>query len=196
MTHVTLPIERLDRSRAYATVHGEDPYAQAFAQNGLGLEGWPYDAAGVLIEVALSPAQRSRLGERREMKRRRLADENLKPATTKATPLPTTVEELQKALRETQAKLDASVNADVEEGGDDEDGTNLKAPSDDIHLLEWLNGNEVYKAFEIQKTIKERFGANKPSFAAAAKFLVEEKNLTTWDKVRPDLRPPDWKPGA
>src|SRR5215510_12096795 len=62
---MTRPVEKLDRSRNYGTVHGDVPNNMKFTQRAMGLEDWPYDAHGDLIVDALTAAQRAKLDEKR-----------------------------------------------------------------------------------------------------------------------------------
>ena len=78
-----LPVQRLDRSRAYGEVHGESGL-QAYAQRALNIEGWPYDAHGDLMEAALSVAQRDALAKRRA---RRAAEIAASPAEAENAPI-------------------------------------------------------------------------------------------------------------
>lgn len=63
---MTLPVERLDRSRSFGTVHGPDAAKVRYRQAALGLPDWPYDVHGKLMEAALTKEQRTKLTEKRE----------------------------------------------------------------------------------------------------------------------------------
>lgn len=60
-----LSVEKLDRSRPFGQVYGDTEHKIHFTQRAMGIEAWPYDAHGVLIEDALNEAQSEKLAERR-----------------------------------------------------------------------------------------------------------------------------------
>jgi len=80
---MTLPIERLDRSRPHGSVHGERTNGIAFTQRALGIEDWPYSAQGELIETLLSKTQRDKLAEKRDA-----AENGSAPSTAPVTEAP------------------------------------------------------------------------------------------------------------
>lgn len=60
-----LSIETLDKSRPHGYVTGDTQHNIAFTQRAWGVEAWPYDGEGKLIEDALNTKQREVLTERR-----------------------------------------------------------------------------------------------------------------------------------
>lgn len=159
----SIPVDTLDRSRPFSTVHGEDTGGQAFSQRALGVEGWPYDHEGKLMFDKLNEKQLAKYeAKQKEAEARAEAAKN-------APPEPNEVEQ------------DEQEDAIERVTKDD--------PNEDVNLVQWLTGNARYKPFEIQSVIKSRFGANKPNMKEAARYLVEEKKLVPWADVIPALRP-------
>lgn len=165
----SIPVDNLDRSRPFSTVHGEDTGGQAFSQRALGIEGWPYGHDGRLMFDKLNEKQLAKYeAKQKEAEARAEAAKN-------APPEPDEIEQ--------DEQEDAIERATVKED-----------PNEEVNLVQWLTGNARYKPFEIQSTIKARFGANKPNMKEAARFLIEEKKLVPWADVTQALRPA--KPAA
>lgn len=165
----SIPVDTLDRSRPFSTVHGEDTGGQAFSQRALGIEGWPYDHEGKLMFDKLNEKQLAKYeAKQKEAEARAEAAKNEPP--------------------EPDEELDQGEQEDAIERVVKED------PNEDVNLVQWLTGNARYKPFQIQSTIKARFGANKPNMKEAARYLVEEKKLVPWADVTSALRPA--KPAA
>ncbi len=162
---IQVAVETLDRSRAYATVHGEETKGQAFAQRALGIEGWPYDHNGDLMADLLNDKQKAKLEQKRSEAAARAEE------AKSAAPQP-----------EEDDETEDRIERKKDNPGDD--------PNEEVNLVQWLRGAVRYKPFEIQEAIKTRYGANKPSTKEAARYLVEEKKLVSWDEVAQALRPP------
>lgn len=161
-----LPIEKLDRSRAYGEVSGENEHKIYYAQGALGIQSWPYDAHGDLIEGALNKEQRAKLDEKR--KQRKLNEE----AAAKAPKVKEEVEE---------TAADEEVDAAAKKKSDDDSEINLEM---------WLKGEAKYTPLQLQGAVKQRYHVNKPHKQAIALFLVEEKKLIPRSLVHPSVLPP------
>jgi hypothetical protein len=177
-----LAIETLDRSRPFGEVCGQTDHNIAFAQKGLGIESWPYDHQGKLIEAALNDAQRAKLAQKRAAAETR-AQAQQAVAVAEQAPAQTVGTQ---ALAAAQADEEPD-DDEIEDIG--EKPVEEKADDDEVNLVTWLKTGTGYKAFEIQRAIKARYGANKPGFAQAALFLVDDKKLLPWAEVAENLRP-------
>ncbi len=158
-----LPVEKLDKSRTHAEVFGPTQHSIAFAQRAMGVEGWPYDAHGDLIEAALNDHQREVLAKRREQ-----AAKNPKP------PVPEQVEAIDEDI------VDEEVTESKEPADD---------PTEDINLVQWLKAEVRYRPLDVQNAVKKRYGVNKPSTQAIALYLVEEKKLLPRQQVHSSILP-------
>lgn len=166
----SIPVDTLDRSRAFATVHGEDTDGQAYAQRALGLEGWPYDHEGKLMFDKLNAKQIAKYEQKQK-----------------------------EAEERAEAAKNAPVEPENYEDEQEDAVERVKPvsqddPNEDVNLVQWLTGQQNYKPFEIQTAIKSRFGANKPNMKEAARYLIEEQKLVPWERVKQSLRPQ--KPAA
>lgn len=158
-TPVKLPMEMLDRSRAFGYVQGDTAHNIKFEQR-----GWPYDAHGHLIESALTPAQKATLADKRER------------AVKRAVEQPVQAE----ALLD-EEEIEDIVDKKVAEEDPDSD--------DDVNLEAWLKGEQKYPAHELQAALKKRFGVNKARLADIALYLVEDKKLVPPGLVAKGLLP-------
>lgn len=157
-----LPVEKLDTSRPYGEVYGDTTHNQAFAQRALGINSWPYDAQGDLIEAALNDEQKKKLKERRDHAAKQPVEVEIKD-------------------EQPADQLDDNEKDGTEQAKEPED--------DEVNLTMWLKGDARYKPFEIQNAVKKRYGANKPKLSDAALFLVEEKHLVPRALVHPSILP-------
>lgn len=169
-----LPVESLDRSRPHGQVYGETSHNIAFTQRALGLQGWPYDAHGKLIEGALNPEQKKKLKEKRDAAAAQAKADAKKPAAKAS------AAELPQDELEDHGERPAAPAAVVQE-------ENLH---DEVNLVMWLKGEVRYKPFEIQNALKARYKVNKPQLQAAALYLVEEQKVLPRSQVHPSILPP------
>ena len=161
---VQIAVDTLDRSRPYATVHGEETNGKAFSQRAIGIESWPYDHDGKLIEELLTSQQKAK----REQK-------------------------IKEAIERAVEARNAPPEPDVADDEGEDKVERLKPqedPNEEVNLVQWLKGDVRYKPFEVQSAIKARFGANKPNMKEAARYLVEEQKLVSWSEVASMFRPP------
>jgi hypothetical protein len=164
-----LPIQVLDRSRAYGDVYGETQHQVKYTQNAKRIEGWPYDVHENLVEEALNDKQRDALAAMRKAAGITEAD----------------IAEAKKAAEE-PAEEPAAADADDENYVEPD----AKTKDDDgINLTLWLQGEQRVKPTDIQKVLKTRFGVNKPGTQAQALYLVEEQKLLARDQVHPSILP-------
>lgn len=148
---MALPIERLDRSRPFGEVYGDADHNVKFTQKSLGIESWPYDAHGELIEAALDKKQRDKLAERR--------------AAFKPVPIEETIEDTVEELHEEDLAAAAAAAAA------------RSAEFDEINFEMWLRGEVKYRPNDLQKAAQQRYGVNKPQMRELARYLVEEQKL-------------------
>jgi hypothetical protein len=153
-------VETLDRSRAFGQVCGETAHNIAFTQRWGGIQGWPYDAHGKLIEPALTAEQREKLAERRARA--------VKTAQEEASQPPAPDEDL--------PEPDAPAPK--------EDAT------EEVNFVMWLKGEARYKPHELFTAAKARYGVNKHKLEHLALYLVEEKRLVARKEVHPSILPP------
>lgn len=145
---------RMDKSKPYATVHGERPPGDPHALVHFMQEGLPYDAQGLLlINVVTDPA----LKKRAEAK---LAKAN-KQATKAAAPA---------------ADDPAPGDDDADDEGNDNSGGQQET-SGDVNLESWLRGEANYQWFKITGAIKQRFAKSVTNTADAVLFLVREEKI-------------------
>ena len=160
---------RLDRSRSYATIHGErgpdDPHRTAFFKQ----DGLYFDAAGALIPE-LVPVE---LKEKVEKKLRKLNGGKLPDEIPQAAP----------------AGENAPEGDDAENDGesDDDDDDDDKS-SDDINIESWLTGEANYQWFAISKAIRERFKKNVSNAQDAVLFLVVDEKVVAPENLAPKFK--------
>ena len=159
------PKIRIDKGRAYATVHGDrqpkDPHAAVhYTQDGL-----YYDAAGILILD--HPDYDGRSHDADQMRRK-----------------------LEKKIRLHMAKAAKQVEAATAPGGptyargiDDIDDDDVKVTEDNedeeeereaINLSAWLRGEQMVEWQDITQEIARRYKKRIASIADAVPFLVKE----------------------
>lgn len=143
-----LSFEMLDKSRAYAYVAGDAEYNIAFTQKAIGIEGWPYDVNGNLIEPALNEKQVDALTERRAR-----AAQNAKAAAPAAEPVTSS---------EGDEVSDAEGDADAGE----------------VNLIAWVTGNAEYPPYKIRKAAKARYHINKSLDQIALHMVEVAKDVT------------------
>jgi YD repeat-containing protein len=159
-----LPVEKLDRSRAYAETYGPNDFAIAYSQAAMGVLAWPYDNQGHLIEAALTDEQRAKLEQRRALIQ---AEPEEGPVVT--------------------AQEEARAIAEMEDAAD---RPPIPSEDDGINFEMWLRGEIKYKPHELQAEAKKRFGVNKPRPSDLAVYLVEEQKLVPHSQVVKGLLPP------
>jgi len=158
MTATTAPRLRLDRSRPFATVHGErapgDPHQSVhFAQDGI-----HFDAQGLHLDDLIE-----------DEKVRALVDKRLK-RQIKAAP-----------AAETAESTDASDDADeTEQSGSD--------PAGDVNLDAWLRGDAKYPWFAITKAVRERYHQNLTRLVDVLEFLVFDLKVITEAELDGELK--------
>lgn len=156
-----LPIERLDTSRPYGSVHGEQLHC-AFEQKSLGLTDlWPYDSHHNLIEAILTDEQKKKLADKREA----------------AANKPVEVES-------------ASTEDDMLEPDAVAPKTPVYDETEEINLVMWLKGEAKYKNHELQRALLRRHSVNKRDTREIARYLVEEKQVLPRAQVHPSILPP------
>jgi hypothetical protein len=161
-------ILRLDRSKKYATVHGDrnldDPHAcVAYMQDGL-----PYDAEGVLVPDNGATEAR---------------DVVIDNARVRFFPLYTD---------EMRAKRDRKIER-IEQGLPKEEVTELDATDDqeeaseDVNLESWLRGEVRYPPFMIFAACKRRYSKSYSKFRDVIEDLVFDQKIVPEDQLSPDL---------
>lgn len=155
-----LSFETLDKSRAHGYVAGDAEHNIAFTQRAIGIEGWPYDVNGNLIEAALNEQQANALAERRA---RAAQNANPDPAHTES------------------GDGSQAGNGEHEGSGDGDDS--------EVNLIAWVTGNADYPPYKVRKAAKARYHINK-SLDQIALHMVEVAKDVTRDQVDPRILPP------
>lgn len=156
---VETPRLRMDKSKAYSTVHGErtpdDPHAGIhFYQDGLPFNAQGFYVAGKLDETSDPDGKLQALVERRL---RKLEDKAL-PADADA--------DLQDEI--------AAANAPTGKGG-----------GDDVNLEAWARGESQYIFGEVRAAIKKRFGLNVKDAKAAVECLALDEKIVPEEALAP-----------
>jgi hypothetical protein len=176
-----LTIETLDKSRPHGSVHGEHPHNVSFTQKAIGIEAWPYDHKGRLVEVALNEKQAQVLADRRAKAKvaAEAAAEAAEKAKAEGKSSPTDDLSDDEIARE-EAELVQAADNEVKED---------EPVEDEVNLVLWLKGEVRYRPREIQDALKKRYGANKPRMVDAAIYLVDEQQLLPREQVSAKVLP-------
>lgn len=152
------PKVRMDRSRAYATVHGERGPADRYAAVQFIQDGLPFDAQGFCI---IDHPDIQKPGPEGDKLRATLERKLKKAAALKAKerPRPT-------APAEGDDDDEATASADEDEGDDDE--------LEPINLEAWLRGEQDVEWQEVTQEVARRYKKRIAKIEDAVDFLVSE----------------------
>lgn len=161
---------RMDRGKAFSSVHGErapnDPHAKVmFYQDGL-----PFDSNGIYVEGLVTDARLLAVAER---KLKKLA----KASGSKDADSPA---------------ADSVSGLPADDGDEDDDDDKPLTPgnpgADDVNLESWLRGEAQYQWFSISAAISKRFGRRVTGVADAVLLLVAEEKIVAADQVAAPLK--------
>lgn len=150
---------RIDRSKPYATIHGErapgDPHQHAqFSQDGI-----YYDASGFHIPELIADEKIAAMVEKR-LARQMKAARNEAPSPD-----------------DEAGSDDPDTTKTASDGG----GT-------EVNLESWLRGEAKYQWFAITKTVRERYHQNLTKLVDVLEFLVFDEKVIPEDALAPELK--------
>lgn len=159
---VETPRLRIDKSKAFSTVHGErtpgDPHANIhFYQDGL-----PYNAQGFYVDGKLDDTSDP------EGKLRALVERRLRKLEGQSLPA------------DADAELKDQIAAANAPGG--------KGGGDDVNLEAWARGEAQYIFGEVRSAIKKRFGLNVKDAKAAVECLALDEKIVPEEALAPDFK--------
>lgn len=157
------PKLRMDRSKPFATVHGERLPGDLHQNTHFFQDSMPFDAAGLLIYDAIE-----------DPKIKAIADRKLKkmPAAKPAA----------------EGDGDGADDDDPDNGTGGDTKPPASTSPDDVNLEAWLRGEMSYPWFSITKAVRERHSQNISKQADMVEFLVRDLKIIPEDQVGADLR--------
>lgn len=155
-----LPKVRMDRSRAYATIHGERGPGDRHAGIQFIQDGIPADASGHFVFDHPDMAEPGPEGD----KRRRAAERKLKKAVALQAKQPKSLRAADDGQNDDEA--DRAESEDEEDAKDDE--------LDPINLEAWLRGEQQVEWQEVTQEIARRYKRRISKLEDAVAFLVRE----------------------
>ena len=150
------PKVRMDRSKAFATVHGERDADSKYANVHFIQDGLPFDASGFLILDHEDFEPNSENPSEKALKLRALAERKLKKAS-KGRPV--------------VDPEDADAPSDDADQGQDEGDD---AEDDGVNLEAWLRGEQDVQWHILTQEIARRYKRRVSNQADAVLFLVEQ----------------------
>jgi hypothetical protein len=153
----------MDRSKPFATVHGERSPGDVHQNIHFFQDGMPFDAGGLLVYEAIE-----------DPKIKALADRKLK--------------KLPAAKPEADGDGADDDDRDNDAGGDSAPPVSTPTSPDDVNLEAWLRGEASYPWFAITKAVRERHSNNISKQAEMVEFLVRDLKIVPEDQVAADLR--------
>lgn len=149
---------KLDKSRDYATVHGEHELPVAFVQDGL-----HFNHHGDLIEAMVTTDAHRALVAKKMRRIEKLAAQSADKPPSDQPPAPPADD-------------------------DDDDLDDDKDAGDGVNLEQWLRDEVRYPPATIFKTMRERYSKQCSTFKEVAEFLVYDEQIVGPDEVPTKLK--------
>jgi hypothetical protein len=165
------PVLKLDKSRAFGTVHGDrqvdDPLYRVRYYQG----GFPFDTDGILVP---DDGQRG-------------LKEGMDQDGRKVFYPPLYSEPLRVLLNKKLERLLKSSKAQIEPEDDEEIVDAEDFSEEDVNLEAWLRGDVKYPPHQIYKACRKRYSKNHTSIRSVVNDLVLDEELIPENEVAPEL---------
>jgi len=149
---------RMDRSRAFSTIHGERPPGDRHQYAHFQQDGIHFDAHGLHIDELIDDEKTRALVERRLKRQAKLAP-----------------------------KEDAADAGDGDDDElDPAPASGAGSDPSDVNLEAWLRGEVKYPWFSITKLVRERYSQNITKLVDMIEFLVEDEKIVPFNELDPE----------
>lgn len=164
---------KMDKSRPFATVHGDREANDTHVRVSFFQDGLPFDAAGNLVLSVIENDQKLLdLARRKSSKFKSNAQPQEETSVVSAPPPP-------------QLLADESYDDVDSEGAEAQDPDDVsQGDIDAINLTEWAKGNIKYSWFKVRDAFRQRYSINVSSANDAIDFLLSEGVVSEGDLRR------------